>query len=365
MPRPDGSCASPFDVKLSIPQATISSTPQSSPFDAPPGAWVPAVAVERPPGSWIPGGVASLPQPAPGSWIPGGAAPLPLPAPGSWIPGGAAPLPQPTLDLHSDRTRYFVITSNTKENVVKAVRHSMWATQKKNESNLDNAYRYSPAAILVFSVNGSDAFQGYARMRSPVGKPYSRAIDPFNNFGRLFDIEWLRLHDLPYHEVEHIRNPLNGDKSVRWSRDGQELSNTCGRALCGLIDRHVDEPQSFQRERPRSRSRGRYSLMQSQPVASTLPGDFVPRSRSRSSESAGRKNQKRTPHPLNATFEEQVEFFLGMDYEDYMRWWSTHSAKNPGPTAPPGLPHHVQTGSTPPPAFMPAQLAIQVAGVFQ
>lgn len=346
MPRPDGSTASPFDVKLV--------SPHSSPFDAPPVQHAMAqpwrLAGESvPPGSWLPTG--AVPDRPPGSWVRGGAAPPP-----------AAPPPQaPPLDLHSDRTRYFVITSNTKENVVKAVRHSMWATQRKNETNLDNAFRYSPAAILVFSVQGSNAFQGYARMRSPVGSPYTRGVDPFNKFGRLFDIEWLRLHDLPYHEVEHIRNPLNQDKSVRWSRDGQELSNSCGRALCALIDRHVDEPQSFPSERQRSRSRGRHS----QPVASSLPAHFIPRSRSRSIESAGRKNNKRTPHPLYAAFEEQVEFFLSMDYEEYTKWWSTHSAKNPGPTAPPGFPHHAKIDAAAPLAIMPAQTAIQVTGVFQ
>merc|ERR1711957_856548 len=59
------------------------------------------------------------------------------------------------------------------------------------------------------------------------------------------EVEWLRLHDLQYREVELLRNPLNGDQAVRFSRDGQELTNTVGRRLCGIIDRHIDDPENF------------------------------------------------------------------------------------------------------------------------
>lgn len=348
MPRPDGKPvlnSSPFDVAVT-PQAT-----QSSPFDA---ANVQHVAVQQP---WRGAGV----EAPPGAWVPVGA--ISDRPPGSWVPGSAPvavapPPPRPDVEMHSDRTRYFVITSNTKENVVKAVRHSMWATQKKNEVNLDSAFRSSPATILIFSVNGSDAFQGYARMRSPVGKPHSPHFDPFNRFGRLFDIEWLRLHDLPYREVEHIRNPLNGDRPVRMSRDGQELSNSCGRALCGLIDRHVDDPQNFSTDRPRSRSRDRS-------IISTLPINFVPKPRSSSSESESAENRtqkRRTPHPLSANFEEQVDFFLNMDYAEYVRWWAKHGGTNPGPAPPLGS-KLVQNGSTP--LHPLAHTAVPAAGVFQ
>ncbi|CAK0895797.1 unnamed protein product, partial [Prorocentrum cordatum] len=193
-------------------------------------------------------------------------------------------------EVHTDDAKYFVITSNTKENVVKSLKHSLWATQRKNEQRLDEAFRTASAVVLVFSVNRTDAFQGYACMRSPVGKPRVRSADPFNGFGRLFDVEWLRLHDLPFGEVDNLRNPLNGDRRkpdllaagsparisrhprgpprshgpaallllhgglgtraapsrpVTFSRDGQELANDVGRRLCGLIDRHVTDPDSF------------------------------------------------------------------------------------------------------------------------
>jgi len=52
-----------------------------------------------------------------------------------------------------------------------------------------------------------------------------------------------------------------------------------------------------------------------------------------------KKKRKHAPHPLTAGFEEQVEFFLSLDHEDYVRWWRRHSPKSPGPTPPPGMLH--------------------------
>jgi len=239
----------------------------------------------------------------------------------------------------------------------------LWATQRKNERLLDEAFQTASAVLLVFSVNRSDAFQGYAQMKSPIGRPLRRGVDPFNGFGRLFDIEWLRLHDLPYQEVGSIRNPLNGDRPVQYSRDGQELSNSAGRRLCELIDKHVDNPESFAQSQATSSSSspGASGAGSSKPSASppgpySLPvGPYLPpntgsgrRLGSRSSSSSGssgrhrkrrkRERKKKGPHPLESTFEEQIEFFLGLDYDEYVEWWKRFGSVSPGPTNPPGTP---------------------------
>lgn len=201
-----------------------------------------------------------------------------------------------TVDVHTENTRYFIITSNTKENVVKSVRNGVWATQRKNEALLTEAFRSAPYVILIFSVNGSDAFQGYARMRSAIGRSQFRGQDPFNGFGRLFDLEWLRLHDLHHREIEHLRNPLSGDRPVRVSRDGQELTNRLGQELCDLIDAHIAEPDRFGGARSRSPRGGRA-----------------------------------TPSPQNEP--EYIRFFLNMSYEDYKQWHGGNKTAYPGPMA--------------------------------
>jgi len=154
--------------------------------------------------------------------------------------------PRSTL-LEDPKTRFFVITSNIGENVVRSVEHNVWATQRKNEPKLSDAYRTSPAVILIFSVNKSGAFQGYARMRSLTGKSTCRT-DPFHGFGRLFDVDWLRLHDLEVSEVQHLRNPLDDNRQVAFSRDGQELAHDVGAEVCRLIDIrvHNEDPEGYE-----------------------------------------------------------------------------------------------------------------------
>mmetsp|Transcript_62995 Transcript_62995/g.137616 ORF Transcript_62995/g.137616 Transcript_62995/m.137616 type:complete len:355 (-) Transcript_62995:177-1241(-) len=274
--------ASPFDVKEST--GRRGAFPATSPFDVPNSA------------------VQTKAEPAATA-----ADDPPTGPPGTSATASAAPSPsEDRPSVHTDKTRYFVITSSNKENVVKSVKYNLWATQRKNEQRLDEAFRTAPAVVLIFSVNRSDCFQGYARMRSLVGQPASSSVDPFNKFGRLFDLEWLRLHDLPFREVDHLRNPLNGDRPVQTSRDGQELSNMCGRRLCTLIDQHIDEPDRFL---PRTQA----SADEEPPV---------------------KRRRAEAPEPTEALLEGQVEYFLSLSFENYCEWYARFGSTRPGPVAP-------------------------------
>jgi YT521-B-like domain len=44
-----------------------------------------------------------------------------------------------------------------------SVQKNFWATQRHNEEILDQAYRTSKDVFLIFSVNKSGEFYGYAR----------------------------------------------------------------------------------------------------------------------------------------------------------------------------------------------------------
>ncbi|KAH7885461.1 YT521-B-like domain-containing protein [Phlebopus sp. FC_14] len=60
--------------------------------------------------------------------------------------------------------RYFILKSLTQFDLDVSVERGLWATQKHNETILDQAYRTSKEVILVFGVNKSGEFYGYARM---------------------------------------------------------------------------------------------------------------------------------------------------------------------------------------------------------
>ncbi|GLC45095.1 hypothetical protein PLESTB_001467700 [Pleodorina starrii] len=132
--------------------------------------------------------------------------------------------------------RYFIIRSSTLQNIFISVRVGAWATTRQNDDKLDEAFRKSREVRLLYSVNGSNAFQGYAVMRTPVGK-FGRPVvwENGKQFGNPFGVEWRVLVELPHSEIDHIRNPYNDNKPVRLARDGTELPQEQGDVLVRLM----------------------------------------------------------------------------------------------------------------------------------
>ncbi|KAJ7769123.1 YT521-B-like domain-containing protein [Mycena maculata] len=65
--------------------------------------------------------------------------------------------------------RFFILKSLTRDDLDLSVRTGVWATQRHNEGVLDRAFRTAQDVFLIFSVNKSGEFYGYARMAGPVG----------------------------------------------------------------------------------------------------------------------------------------------------------------------------------------------------
>ncbi|KAI9058235.1 hypothetical protein FKP32DRAFT_1581944 [Trametes sanguinea] len=64
--------------------------------------------------------------------------------------------------------RYFILKSLTQFDLDLSVEKGLWATQHHNEGILDQAYRTSKEVYLIFSVNKSGEFYGYAKMAGPI-----------------------------------------------------------------------------------------------------------------------------------------------------------------------------------------------------
>ncbi|KAE8055204.1 hypothetical protein FH972_012062 [Carpinus fangiana] len=118
-----------------------------------------------------------------------------------------------------------------------------------NEPILEEAFHNSDKVILIFSVNMSGFFQGYAQMMSSVGwrrdNVWSQGSGKNSPWGRSFKVKWLQLNDLPFQKTLHLKNPLNDYKPVKISRDCQELSLDIGEALCELLDGKSDVDDSM------------------------------------------------------------------------------------------------------------------------
>ncbi|KAG2010021.1 high-glucose-regulated protein 8, variant 2 [Coprinopsis cinerea AmutBmut pab1-1] len=60
-------------------------------------------------------------------------------------------------------TRFFILKSLSEDDLALSVKNGLWATQKHNELLLDQAFRTAKDVFLIFSVNKSGEFYGYAR----------------------------------------------------------------------------------------------------------------------------------------------------------------------------------------------------------
>jgi hypothetical protein len=58
------------------------------------------------------------------------------------------------------------------------VRNSSWVTQLHNEALLNNAFRDAEKVYLIFSVNKSREYFGFARMASPISDEPTRLLTP-------------------------------------------------------------------------------------------------------------------------------------------------------------------------------------------
>ncbi|KAL6550054.1 hypothetical protein OROMI_020542 [Orobanche minor] len=147
--------------------------------------------------------------------------------------------------------RYFIIKSLNHQNIQLSVKKGIWATQVMNEPILEDAFQNSGKVILIFSVNMSGFFQGYAQMTSSVGwrrdNIWSQISGKNNPWGRSFKVRWLCLNDLPFQKTLHLKNPWNDFKPVKISRDCQELPGYIGEALCELLDEGYDMDVTFKR----------------------------------------------------------------------------------------------------------------------
>lgn len=108
-------------------------------------------------------------------------------------------------------------------NLRRSVENAVWATQPHNEGKLNEAYYTTDEVRLIFSVNQSGHFQGYARMSSPIGRGPKHGFWVGSSWGGLFQVDWELLYNLPFHKVEHLGNPMNEGKPVKIAKDGQEV----------------------------------------------------------------------------------------------------------------------------------------------
>ncbi|SOV10807.1 YTH domain-containing protein, putative [Plasmodium sp. gorilla clade G2] len=140
----------------------------------------------------------------------------------------------------SAKTKFFLIKSSSDKNIAISLNYNIWATTPKNEYKFVSAFMEHDYVILVFSVNGSSKFCGYAIMQSKPGESKNNNVYFYYDNkvfrGKNFDIQWIRVIDVPFQEVAHLKNSLNENKPIKVGRDGQEIEQMAGIQLCEAFE---------------------------------------------------------------------------------------------------------------------------------
>ncbi|GCB60814.1 3'-5' RNA helicase YTHDC2 isoform X1 [Scyliorhinus torazame] len=145
--------------------------------------------------------------------------------------GSKSPSPRPNVPV-----RFFILKSSNLRNLEISQQKGIWSTTPSNERKLNRAFWESSIVYLVFSVQGSGHFQGFARMISEIGRERSQEWGSAG-LGGVFRVEWIRKESLPFQYAHHLLNPWNDNKKVQISRDGQELEPQVGEQLLQLWER--------------------------------------------------------------------------------------------------------------------------------
>jgi hypothetical protein len=246
--------------------------------------------------------------------------------------------------------RFFILKSFNHQNIASSIENGVWATQRHNEALLTAAFAAAPEVVLVFSVNASGHFQGYARMATAVGRARGRWTDA-QHIGHCFGVQWEALYDLPFSQTSRLSNPLNEGKPVKISRDGQELPHDVGVALVNMLEAGASASVAM---RPQRRPPIEW---EAEPAPVSIPVSTQPqpqpgggrreRSRSRERDRRKKKHRSRSGSRERGRRGGAPKGIEDMSYEEYL------AQMNGGQAAPAAMPAMAGWGGGGPPGRPP------------
>ena len=161
------------------------------------------------------------------------------------------------------------------------------------EIELNAAYAQSSFVVIIFSIMGTNTFDGYCIMRGVVGdsggNQFNTSDYPPGSNMRPLCVQLIRRGTIGFNQVGHIRDDIGlQGRSVSTARDGVRLGPPSGRVLCRSIDKRAykDDPIHYKDDK------------------------YVPRVISDSA------------YPSVMRCSKQETDFLIMDYEQYKQWYT-------------------------------------------
>ena len=144
------------------------------------------------------------------------------------------------LEQIDNSTKYFVIKATNSLALEFSIRKGRWQFGNQTEHRLAKAIKSGYSVILIFSVQGSSHFQGFASFSgrvSPERFSELKSQGQGSGSGTQYYIDWIKKGNVPFQATKHLLNLYNEKRKVQTSRDGQELDPVLGSTLCKMWDR--------------------------------------------------------------------------------------------------------------------------------
>ncbi|CAG2063628.1 unnamed protein product, partial [Timema podura] len=142
----------------------------------------------------------------------------------------SSPTPSHTSPVTSEGTqatattapRYFVIKAGSLKAIETSLNRGVWAFTPNTERKLIRLFKEGKRVVLVFSVQGSGHFQGFAHLSGDKAQPLDPTSDLTGpNLSAPLPVEWVKRANIPFQATRHLLNPYNENRRVQTSRDGQ------------------------------------------------------------------------------------------------------------------------------------------------
>ncbi|CAD8057959.1 unnamed protein product [Paramecium sonneborni] len=151
---------------------------------------------------------------------------------------------------------FFIVKSNTEQNVILAKTHDVWATTRRNFGTLMDQFN-NKKVILIFIANRVEKFLGCAKMKNtqvPRDPKWQWCGTSTIQLADNFSIEWLRKGTVDFAKLQDTINPKTGDLVIR-SKDCQEVPADIGQRICLLFEQikqndEEQEPQPQPQQEP-------------------------------------------------------------------------------------------------------------------
>ena len=140
-----------------------------------------------------------------------------------------------TLPDRRGPCRYFIarVPDPTYQYLVVSIKNGVWAAPNEMANALNELFHTQDNLFLFFTVEGSNVFQGVARISSTVETTQNGGLGQEHNCTAVFSVQWLKLCQLSYNDLTHLA--ISENQHVYNANNYTELHRDIGRQMMELL----------------------------------------------------------------------------------------------------------------------------------